>query len=158
MKFHVKLILCCSVLLLVLAIALMWSVMIFDPVPVIRGDSENSAFAPPPSFAENSAGEAVLRRYNTSSLHELATGSEDLSGNIRQAARSMVLSLLPAETLAAGDETLLLTDGHTALVTGKIILPGSQKEPEKRFRYRVKVNFLPNGSCEAEFPEIRTIE
>lgn len=88
---------------------------------------------------------------------ELFAGHEQITGELYRCAENMVLSVLPEGTqlqkLPPTQSDLRLLDDHTVLISGQLIVPGSGVCAEQHLRYRIKVYFLPDGSCSAEFPD-----
>ena len=104
---------------------------------------------------ENAAERRFLPR--TSAIEpqkSYAASHSDPAGRIHAAAERVLRSVLPQGSYFELPGTLQLTKHNSAWVSGLVITPEikGRNLPEKRFRYRVQINFTPDGNCEAEFP------
>jgi len=83
-------------------------------------------------------------------------GYDELSRRIFKTADKIIISVLPPGSVFVPDNTLKLYSGNCAEVSGTAAVPGSSQRAEQHFYCKVKVYFLPDGSCEAAFPEFRS--
>lgn len=157
MKYLTETLSVICIVLLLTAIALIWYLIIADPV-VSLPENENTAaeFALP--VPENIAENKTLQRFPLESTVLTQLAQDDLSSKLQQTACRTVLSLLPENAVISGESTLTLLNTHTAQVSGRAMLAATSEKPAKLLQYRIKVNFLPNGSCEAAFPEFTLAE
>ena len=150
MRFPRKIFLILPVTALIAAIAVMWLLIIFDPVP------PPSADLPQEILKVELLPDSVLpaREVNFSAHIPGDTSPVENSGG------DLALQLqLAAEEISTPNTpgSLKLVNSNTALVTGIAVLPPDGKTAGKSVEYQVRVNFLPGGGCEAEFPEIRIL-
>ena len=101
--------------------------------------------------------ESLERFANWDQPQTVAPDNNELIRKLRAAAAQVVSAILPPDSIIAADNqpqnSLQLINDHTALVCGTVIIPENKNRKEKRFFYQVQVIFLPDGSCEAFFPE-----
>jgi hypothetical protein len=81
---------------------------------------------------------------------------DELSNRIFKTADKIIISVLPPGSVFVPENTLKLHSGNCAEVSGTAAVPGSSQRAEQHFFCKVKVYFLPDGSCEAAFPEFRS--
>ena len=150
-----------SAKILLIAIACLSAAVI---MLICRGQSQQLSPAPltePGSSRLRSTSDAADRLERFANWSQqlpplVATDSSGLLGKLHQSAEQVVLSCLPPDSKIVRshrENSLQLLNDHTALLSGTVIVPGNQQQAEKRFFYQVQVNFLPDGSCEAAFPD-----
>lgn len=161
MRFPRKIFLILPVTALIAAIAVMWLLIIFDPVPPPSADLPQEILKVellPDSVLP--AREVNFSAHIPGDTSPVENSGGDLALQLQQAAEAIVLALLPENTEISTPNTpgsLKLVNSNTALVTGIAVLPPDGKTAGKSVEYQVRVNFLPGGGCEAEFPEIRIL-
>ena len=76
-----------------------------------------------------------------------------LALRIQKCAATVLKAVLPekAELLVPLEVTLL--DEYSALVSCRAVIFATATASERRLKCKIKVNYLADGSCEAEYPE-----
>ena len=157
MKLRVKILLIVSIL--IFAAALILLVGLFKSDPLMRKTASLPEVNGEQLFAELETPEQVHYPRLTShpAAPEQAVDRRGLAGAIRQTGGEMVKALLPPDTVVTLDSELELLSGDCALLTGSAAVPAQQDHGESYYRFTVKVYFLPNGSCQADFPEFKAV-
>lgn len=161
MKFRVKMLYLVTFMMFILAVAAL-SVLTFMP-PARKTWSLRELPAIPvfKDWAKPQPG-IQLQRHTALLADDPASaagrpGYDELSERIFKTAGTVISAVLPPGSAFIPDNTLNLRNGNCAEVTGTAAVPGSSTRTEQHFRCRVKVYFLPNGSCEAAFPEFTPV-
>ena len=97
-----------------------------------------------------------LERYSGSLLESFSTADlseNELANNIRQCAANTLKAVLPEKSIVLAPLEVELLAEQTALVSCRAAVFNSSGSGEQILQCRVKINYLPSGSCEAEYPE-----
>ena len=76
-----------------------------------------------------------------------------LAENIRQAAVTLLKNVLPEKSVLLTPLDIELLDDHSALVCCRAVIFTGGKLGERKINCRLRVNYLSDGSCEAEYPD-----
>ena len=103
-----------------------------------------------------------LERYssyleNTSNFDKNVS-SDTLAAMLNDCAIKIFKSVLPEKSALQMPLDIDLTDESAARVSGKAVLFADGSKKEQILQCKVKINFLANGSCQAEYPEFVVIK
>lgn len=151
MKFPVKLLYIFCSLSFAAVIALMWYLMLADPLPVRRMPS--ALPGTPGTLQEKTPCVETLQRFDPRQPVILPEWSNDEEKLIGQTGEKMVLSCLPPASFITRRDHIKLLNSGCAQVSGQAshIVKGSNKI--RTWDFQVKVHFFPRGYAEAEFPD-----
>jgi hypothetical protein len=76
-----------------------------------------------------------------------------LAGALNACAVKIFKAVLPEKSALQMPLDIELINEYSARISGKAILFADSRKQEKYLQCRVKINFLANGSCQAEYPE-----
>ena len=97
-----------------------------------------------------------LERY--SSYQENLSGYDEnfnankLAADLQTEAVRIFKAVLPEKSSLSMPLDIDLVDDHSARVSGRAVVFSAQKAGEKVVRCQVMINFLADGSCEADYP------
>ena len=97
-----------------------------------------------------------LERYSGTLLESFSAADlseNELANNIRQCAANTLKAVLPEKSIVLAPLEIELLAEQTALVSCRAAVFNSSGSGEQILQCRVKINYLPSGSCEAEYPE-----
>ena len=96
-----------------------------------------------------------LERYSsfTENNEDLTPDAGKLAGALNDCAVKIFKAVLPEKSALQMPLDIELINEYSAGVSGKAILFADGSKQEKHLQCRVKINFLANGSCQAEYPE-----
>ena len=159
MKFPVKLLYILSLAGFGGVIALMWYLMLADPLPQKKlADNHWQEVSPTQKILLDMPFQQELTRWqegNFSPLDRLNTPEEKL---ITETAEKSVLALLPVNSFIIRRHRVKLLSEHLAEVTGQAGSQSSTGKLENAWNYRVKIRFFPQGYAEADFPETEPVK
>ena len=87
-----------------------------------------------------------------------AVSGGKLEEKLKSCARRIVYALLPEKSIVEQSNELILLDNNTAEVYGRAVIVANMQKSETVINYQVKVHFLPDGSCEADYPVFTPLE
>lgn len=159
MKFPVKLLYLLSLAGFGGVIALMWYLMIADPVPAEKlADDRWQEVSPTQKILLDIPFQQELTRWqegNFSPLDRLNTPEEKL---ITETAEKSVLALLPVNSFIIRRNPVKLLGEHLAEASGQAGSSSDTGKAKTLWNYRIKIRFFPQGYAEADFPEIEPLQ
>lgn len=156
MKFHVKLLYGFTLLAFGGVIALMWYLMLADPLPAQKlPDIRINTLSPLHKIALSNSIEQPLPRWPEQQFAALIRPDTSEEKIITATAEKSILALLPENSFILRRQPVKLLDAHLAEVSGQAGTQSSSGNLECTWDYRVKIHFFPQEYAEAEFPEIQ---
>ena len=76
-----------------------------------------------------------------------------LAQNIQKCAANILQAVLPEKSIVLAPLEVELLKQETALVSCRAVIFPTDGKQEEMIQCKVRVNYLPSGSCEAEYPE-----
>lgn len=156
MKFHVKLLYGFTLLAFGGVIALMWYLMLADPLPVKKlSDIRINTLSPLHKIALFLPVDQPLPRWQEQQFAALIHPDTPEERIITVTAEKSILALLPENSFILRRHPVKLLDAHLAEVSGQAGTQSSSGDLKCTWDYRVKIRFFPQEYAEAEFPEIQ---
>ena len=156
MKFHVKLLYGFTLLAFGGVIALMWYLMLADPLPAKKlSDIRINTLSPLHKIALFLPVDQPLPRWQEQQFAALIHPDTPEERIITVTAEKSVLALLPENSFILRRHPVKLLDAHLAEVSGQAGTQSSSGDLKCSWDYRVKIRFFPQEYAEAEFPEIQ---
>ena len=161
MKLRVKLLYFFTILLFILAVAALSVLTFMEPGKksgnLLKLSTTNffNDWSKPQKSVQTARHTSLVADNHVSTAKR--SGYDELSQRIFRTVEDMILAVLPEGSVFVPDNSLKLFSGNCTAVSGTAAVPGNAKRQEKHFRCTVKVYFLPDGSCEAAFPEFSEI-
>lgn len=156
MKFHVKLLYGFTLLAFGGVIALMWYLMLADPLPAKKlSDIRINTLSPLHKIALFLPVDQPLPRWQEQQFAALIHPDTPEERIITVTAEKSVLALLPENSFILRRHPVKLLDAHLAEVSGQAGTQSSSGDLKCTWDYRVKIRFFPQEYAEAEFPEIQ---
>ena len=155
MKFRVKMY-CTAAVVVLAAIVTISCLLIFsNRETAVAGQSD------PAKHSKSKPGKVKysgieLERY--SNYQESFSGYDDnfnankLAADLQTEALRIFKAVLPEKSSVIMPLDIELVDDHSARVSGRAVVFSAQKAGEKVLRCQVMINFLADGSCEADYP------
>ena len=156
MKFHVKLLYGFTLLAFGGVIALMWYLMLADPLPVKKlSDIRINTLSPLHKIALFLPVDQPLPRWQEQQFAALIHPDTPEERIITVTAEKSILALLPENSFILRRHPVKLLDAHLAEVSGQAGTQSSSGDLKCTWDYRVKIRFFPQEYAEADFPEIQ---
>ena len=156
MKFHVKLLYGFTLLAFGGVIALMWYLMLADPLPAKKlSDIRINTLSPLHKIALFPPVDQPLPRWQEQQFAALIHPDTPEERIITVTAEKSILALLPENSFILRRHPVKLLDAHLAEVSGQAGTQSSSGDLKCTWDYRVKIRFFPQEYAEAEFPEIQ---
>ena len=156
MKFHVKLLYGFTLLAFGGVIALMWYLMLADPLPAKKlSDIRINTLSPLHKIALFLPVDQPLPRWQEQQFAALIHPDTPEERIITATAEKSILALLPENSFILRRHPVKLLDAHLAEVSGQAGTQSSSGDLKCTWDYRVKIRFFPQEYAEAEFPEIQ---
>ena len=80
------------------------------------------------------------------------SGTGELAAALNDCAVKIFKAVLPENSALQMPLDIELSDENSARVSGKAIIFGDSRNKEQILQCQVKIHFLANGSCQAEYP------
>ena len=122
-------------------------------VPAVSGSAE------PPwmQFAKPERSGLKLERYRNNFDKSFSAAEESsaslLGSRIQKCAAAVLKDILPEKSELLDPLEVALLDEYSAAVTCRAVIFAADGKDERRLKCRIRINYLADGSCEAEYPE-----